>query len=207
MIFVVGIARICTMTDVQRNAKRLICISAVIGALIGIAFVFTADQVDRYTSTDQFCGSTCHVMDNFVSTAPVYISSDHRSTSLGIQAGCSDCHIPPGLIAGTYTHVSSGIRDILSVLSNDFSTQEKWDARRQERAFLVRDWLLENDSVTCRSCHERDALRPARERGQRQHELAENAKVTCIGCHFNLVHEPVEPRRTFLERVEVSAAQ
>jgi nitrate/TMAO reductase-like tetraheme cytochrome c subunit len=73
-----------------------------------------------------------------------------------------------------------------------------WQQRRPQLAHAVRDWMRANDSVTCRSCHVEAAIEPARKRGQRAHTEARESRMTCIDCHYNLVHEPVEPRDSFL---------
>lgn len=173
------------------------------GVAFGMFLILALEKGDQWTSTDAFCGATCHAMEAHVANEPVYLNSVHRTTSTGIQAGCGDCHIPKGLIDATWTHIVAGTRDGYSALIHDFSTRAAWEARRADMAHLVRDWMLANDSAPCRSCHEREALRPRRERGRRQHELAERQGITCIGCHFNLVHDPVRPRQSFLQKVQV----
>jgi nitrate/TMAO reductase-like tetraheme cytochrome c subunit len=64
---------------------------------------------------------------------------------------------------------------------------------------MLRDWLRANDSSTCRSCHEEKSIKPQRNRGQRQHEEARLSAITCIDCHYNLVHDEVPLRDSFLE--------
>ncbi|MEN8259220.1 MAG: NapC/NirT family cytochrome c [Pseudomonadota bacterium] len=183
--------------------NRSIVLAGCAGVLVGIFSIYALEKTDQWTSTDAFCGTGCHAMEAHVANEPAYLTSIHRTTATGIRAGCADCHIPEGLIAATWTHITAGIRDSYSALMHDFSTREAWNARRNAMAFRVRDWMLANDSETCRACHQREALNPRRARGKRQHELAERQGVTCIGCHFDLVHEPVRPRQSFLERVQV----
>lgn len=189
------------------NWRRLITRSVVTAAFLGVAVGFAAalslEKIDQLTSTDTFCSDSCHVMADYVAYQPVYVNSPHRTTYTGIQAGCADCHIPEGLLQATWTHAVSGIRDTWSLLSNDFSSREKWHASRTGMAYRVRDWMLANDSATCRSCHEQDALKPRRERGVRRHRLAQRKYVTCIACHYNLVHQKVAPRREFLRKAGV----
>jgi nitrate/TMAO reductase-like tetraheme cytochrome c subunit len=90
-------------------------------------------------------------------------------------------------------------------LTEDFSNPGAWESRREDLAHNVRDWFIDNDSATCKSCHTEDKLKPKRESGQRQHELAQRSDVTCIGCHFNLVHQPVKPTKKFAAYGRVSA--
>jgi len=69
-------------------------------------------------------------------------------------------------------------------------------------AYNVRDWFLDNDSATCRECHEEASIKPARSRGKKQHEDAVETGKTCIECHYNLVQEEIDPRESFLEQAE-----
>ncbi|NOQ13874.1 MAG: hypothetical protein GQ583_05240 [Methyloprofundus sp.] len=178
--------------------KRSILIATFIGVVIGFAIALSLEKVDQLTSTDAFCSNSCHMMTDYIAYEPVYVNSLHRTTYTGIQAGCADCHIPEGLLAATWTHAISGMKDSWSLLVNDFSTREKWNKQRAQMAYQVRDQMLANNSETCRSCHQQDALNPRRERGIRHHELAQRNNVTCIACHYNLVHEQVAPRPEFL---------
>lgn len=182
--------------------SRTVLLAGVVGALMAVAAVLVNEQIDGYTSTDAFCGTSCHSMQAHVANDPVYLESAHRTTSSGVRAGCADCHIPHGIVAGTWAHVKGGVKDIISETLNDFSKPEVWDSGRAERAHRVRDWLLETDSATCRNCHEEAAIKPERKRGQRQHADALERGLTCIGCHYNLVHAELDARPEFLERAE-----
>lgn len=184
------------------SRRRTVLIAGVIGAVIGVAAVLANEQIDRYTSTDAFCGTSCHSMQAHVATDPVYVESAHRTAPSGVRAGCADCHIPHGIVPATWAHVKGGIKDIVSESLNDFSTREAWERDRAERAAAVRDWLLETDSATCRYCHDEAAIEPQRKRGQRQHAEARERGLTCIGCHYNLVHSEVEPSAEFLEKAD-----
>ncbi len=174
-----------------------------IGLLVGISLVLTAEQIDRLTTTDAFCGTSCHSMQAYVASEQTYITSLHRTTSSGVQAGCADCHVPKGIVPATWSHIIDGSRDLHAELTNDYQQPELWQARRTELAWQVRDKMLADDSRNCRSCHDEDAIRAKRKRGQRQHELAQREGVTCIGCHYNLVHAEVKPRESFLDKVRI----
>lgn len=184
------------------SGKRTVLIAGVVGAIIGVAAVLANEQVDRYTSTDAFCGTSCHSMQAHVATDPVYVESAHRTARRGVRAGCADCHIPHGIVPATWAHLKGGVKDIISETLNDFSDPEVWKRGRAERAAVVRDWLLETDSATCRNCHDETAIEPEHERGQRQHAEARERRLTCIGCHYNLVHSEVEPNQAFLDKAD-----
>jgi len=61
--------------------------------------------------------------------------------------------------------------------------------------------------VTCRSCHDANAIKPASERGRAAHALMQERKLTCIDCHFNLVHALVPPRPEFLRGSNLRGAK
>lgn len=178
-------------------------LAGAVGICIGVLSVVILSETDRLTSTDSFCANSCHAMSAHVDADPYYRSSTHRTAYTGIQAGCGDCHLPPGLLAATWEHIRAGTRDIYSSMTNDFTEPGVWQAKRHQLAYNVRDWLVANDSAPCRKCHEDEAIVPRRARGERQHELAQRQGVTCIGCHFNLVHEPVPLRDSFIARMRV----
>ena len=140
----------------------------------------------------------------YIAKSEAYLTSGHRTRRGGVQPGCADCHIPKGLVAATWTHIVKGAQDLYGEIRYDYENPEVWQARRAELAYAVRDWMLANDSATCRSCHKEDLIKPERKRGQRQHAEARETGMTCIECHYNLVHEKVEPRESFLERASES---
>lgn len=183
-----------------RFFKRSLVITATAGIFLGVLLALAAEKLDQVTTTDSFCTS-CHTM-QLVAEQGVYQRSTHRTTTTGIQAGCADCHVPRGLLPATWAHIRDGTRDLYVELTTDF-TPQSWESRRTELAYGVRDRMLADDSRNCRSCHKTAAIKPKRERGQRQHELAERSQVSCIGCHFDLVHKPVKPRESFLRKVQV----
>ena len=185
------------------RVSRSVLLAGIAGAAIAVAAVLANEQIDAYTSTDAFCGTSCHSMQAHVANDPVFVESAHRTASSGVRAGCADCHIPHGIVPATVAHVKGGVKDIISETLNDFTDPQVWERGRAERAYHVRDWLLETDSATCRVCHDEAAIQPERKRGQSQHEDARERGLTCIGCHYNLVHTEVEPRPDFLERAEM----
>lgn len=168
-----------------------------VGAFMGAAAVVTSVAVNRHTSTDTFC-SSCHSMGH-LATDPVFIKSAHRANAVGVLPSCGDCHIPKtNWFVETYTHVLSGVRDIIAEYSNDFNDPSAWERRRIELAHYVRDVMRSNDSVTCRNCHTAAAIQPTTERGRAAHALLAEGRMTCIDCHINLVHAPVPPSDAFL---------
>lgn len=79
-----------------RFLKRSGIVIGISGLLLGIALMLGAEQLDRLTTTDAFCSSTCHSMQAYIAAEQTYKTSVHRTTSSGVQAGCADCHVPRG---------------------------------------------------------------------------------------------------------------
>jgi cytochrome c-type protein NapC len=164
----------------------LLLAAAVVGAVGIVASTFA----NHYTSTEAFCSTSCHTM-TLQAGDPVFQKSAHRSNKQGVVPSCADCHIPTSnWIIETYTHVTSGMRDIFVELTHDFSDPKTWEARRvgleEETLATIRGW----DSSTCRSCHDAAAIKPASEDGRSAHEVLRQGGVTCVDCHINIVHSP-----------------
>ncbi len=177
--------------------KKTAVIAFVVGGLAGVVFALTAEQIDNLTTTDNFCTS-CHSMQAYIADTETYKSSAHQTTASGVRPKCADCHIPKGLVSATYTHIVNGVGDLWGQASLDYEDPKVWEAEKARLAYAVRDWMRANDSVTCRSCHEETSIRPKRKRGKRQHEEARKSSMTCIDCHYNLVHEEIPARESFL---------
>jgi len=56
-------------------------------------------------------------------------------------------------------------------------------------------WLRRQDSVTCRGCHDANAINPKSEDGRTSHAMLKQGGVTCVDCHVNLVHPPAQQAR------------
>jgi nitrate/TMAO reductase-like tetraheme cytochrome c subunit len=185
--------------------RRLVIFAIlVLGAVIGAGGIIASLEVNRYTATDAFCAS-CHSMAGLASD-PHFVTSAHRTNSEGVRASCSDCHIPKtNWFVETYTHVSSGTRDVIAEYTHNFNDPKIWEARRIELAHEVREIMRSQDSVTCRSCHDGAVIQPKSERGLAAHALLRESRMTCIDCHFNLVHAPVPPSTEFIRGSEIGS--
>jgi nitrate/TMAO reductase-like tetraheme cytochrome c subunit len=181
--------------------SKVVSIGVIVGVIGGLVLALGAEEMDRFTSTDAFCTS-CHATQTYIADSETYKTSAHQTTTSGVRPGCADCHIPKGLVAATYTHVVNGISDIWGQISRDYDDPDVWNSEKARLAYAVRDWLVDNDSITCRECHEEASIKPARSRGQQQHKDARETGMTCIYCHYNLVHEEIDPRESFLEQAE-----
>ena len=160
-----------------------------VGAIVGAGGVIASIEVYHHTSTDAFCTS-CHSM-AFQAAEPYFQHSAHRSNKEGVRPSCGDCHIPKtNWFIETYVKATSGARDVFAEYTHNFSDPKLWTAHRAKLAQEVRAKMHAQDSVTCRSCHDANAIKPANESGRAAHAMLRQGGVTCVDCHANLVHPP-----------------
>jgi nitrate/TMAO reductase-like tetraheme cytochrome c subunit len=176
----------------MRINRWLLVAVLVVGGVLGAGGIIGSIAFNRYTSTDAFCTS-CHSM-AFQADDPYFQRSAHRSNKEGVRPSCGDCHIPRNnWFVETYTHVSSGMRDALAESTHNFSDPKLWQARRIELAQEVHAEMHAQDSVTCRSCHDANAIQPVSDEGKKAHALLRQGGATCVDCHSNIVHPPATP--------------
>src|SRR5208283_1816756 len=95
---------------------------------------------------------------------PYFQHSAHRSNNEGVRPSCGDCHIPrTNWFIETYTHATSGAQDVFVEFTHDFSDPKTWEARRAALSLDVHAKMHAQDSVTCRSCHDANAITPKSE--------------------------------------------
>jgi len=175
--------------------NRGLLFAGLIGLVVGAGAIIVSVSFNHYTSTTEFCTS-CHSM-TFMSADPHFQKSAHWSNSKGVRPSCGDCHIPTtNWFIETYTHASSGIRDIIAELTHNYADAKTWEVRRAELAPEVVVKMRGQNSVTCRSCHDASAIKPASENGRVSHALLQKGGVTCIDCHTNIVHAPTSETAT-----------
>jgi nitrate/TMAO reductase-like tetraheme cytochrome c subunit len=87
----------------------------------------------------------------------------------------------------TYTHITSGIRDVFAEMTTNFDDREAWNARRRELAKGVHEHMRRQGNVTCISCHAPANIKPASQVGQVIHASLPK-DMACASCHRNLVH-------------------
>ncbi len=188
----------------QKTRWLLALALPIAGAVLGASGIIVSLEVNRATSTDAFC-TACHSMAG-VGTDPHFVNSIHRANSAGVNPSCGDCHIPKtNWFVETYTHASSGIRDVIAEYSHNYSDPNIWEARRVILADEVRNTMRAQDSVTCRSCHNANTVQPKSPRGQAAHAMLREGRMTCIDCHFNIVHAPVPPAIEFIRGSAIGA--
>ena len=106
-----------------------------VAALVGAGGTIAAVEFNKHTSTDKFCTS-CHSHGDPTDahatppTDPHYLQSAHVSNSSGVRPSCGQCHIPMNnFFVETFTHITSGIRDVIAEMTTNFDDREAWAAR------------------------------------------------------------------------------
>ena len=169
------------------SARWSVLALVAIGIVIGIALIVLPHVGIKVTSTTEFCVS-CHSMQ------PVYEEykqSVHFQNASGVRAECHDCHIPPD-IPGMVKRKLEASNDIYQTfIAHSIDTPEKFEAKRAELA--EREWarMKENNSATCRSCHNYDAMDHAKQHPEaaRQMKVAAKDNQSCIDCHKGIAHQ------------------
>ncbi len=166
--------------------KRYIAAIAAVGIGVGWLTLGGTAAVMHYTSDTEFCLS-CHSMETAYKE---YQGSVHFTNAKGIRAECSDCHIPKEPIDYLVTKIRA-TKDIYhEFVTGKIDTPEKYQAHRAELAEMVWQQFRNNDSATCRSCHEFDAMEEfeqSRDAAQ-MHAYARDNNQTCIDCHKGVAH-------------------
>ncbi|WP_272658551.1 pentaheme c-type cytochrome TorC [Providencia sp. PROV148] len=159
----------------------------VVGIAVGVALIVVPHVGMKVTSTTEFCVS-CHSME------PVYEEykqSVHFQNASGVRAECHDCHIPSDL-PGMIKRKLEASNDIYQTfIAHSIDTPEKFEAKRAELA--EREWarMKENNSATCRSCHDYDSMDHAKQNPEaaRQMQIAAKENQSCIDCHKGIAHQ------------------
>jgi cytochrome c-type protein NapC len=144
-----------------------------------------------YTNEMEFCTS-CHSMKiNFEE----YKETIHYKNASGVQATCSDCHVPKPFIPKMIAKVIAA-KDVYHEIMGTIDTREKYEAHRWDMANRVWDKMRASNSRECRSCHEFEHMDlSAQDRSARKrHPRAMDEGDACIDCHAGIAHEePDEP--------------
>jgi nitrate/TMAO reductase-like tetraheme cytochrome c subunit len=170
------------------------------GAVVGAVAIVVSTFVNHFTATEAFCSTSCHTM-VLQAQNPAYGNSPHRANAFGVLAGCSDCHIPSdNWFIETYTHASSGMRDLFATLFGNVNDPAAWAKRRTALRQEVLATMRSQDSTTCRKCHEAAAIQPPSEAGRQSHALLLKGQATCVDCHLNTFHGQIGPSASLMRR-------
>ncbi len=138
------------------------------------------------TNTLPFCIS-CHEMRDNVYQE--YQGTAHHANPSGVQATCSDCHVPREWGPKVVRKIQAS-RELYHWLLGTIDTREKFLAKRPALAESVWAAMRETDSRECRNCHDFSAMK-MREQGRfaaERHRRAREEGKTCIDCHQGISH-------------------
>jgi nitrate/TMAO reductase-like tetraheme cytochrome c subunit len=168
--------------------------------LLGVVFVALTNHVVNWSSSDKFCGATCHSM-SWVNAA--YQQSPHYINSVGVRATCGECHIPYD--AGHATAIEyvklllfkadRGAKDFWGEAKKTIATKEEWEQRRPALRSTFQAYLTQHNYITCRGCHSLQSFG-----GPRSHMklvihqgMVKADSYDCLQCHANIGHVYEQP--------------
>jgi cytochrome c-type protein NapC len=169
-------------------------ISLILAGLIfigGMVFAGLFSTGLAYTNELEFCTS-CHSMKVNLEE---YKQTVHYKNASGVQATCSDCHVPKPFFPKMVAKVMAA-KDVYHEIMGTIDTKEKYEAHRWDMANRVWAKMRASDSRECRSCHEFSNMDlSAQDRSARKrHPQAMDEGKACIDCHAGIAHEePDEP--------------
>jgi len=149
------------------------------------------NSILAYTNEMEFCTS-CHSMKVNLEE---YKETLHYKNASGVQATCSDCHVPKEFFPKMKAKILA-YKDVLHEILGTIDTKEKYEAHRWDMASRVWAKMEANDSRECRSCHTFDNMEFSEQgrMARKKHPRAQLKGQTCIDCHKGIAHEePEEP--------------
>lgn len=163
-----------------------------IGFGSGVVFWGGFNTVMEATNTMPFCTS-CHEMRDNVYKE--YSTTIHYQNRTGVQATCSDCHVPKQWVHKVIRKIQAS-NEVFHWALGSVNTPEKFDAKRLTLASHVWASMKGTDSRECRNCHTIESMNPEfqRPRARKSHLAAMEAGNTCIDCHKGIAHKNVRDR-------------
>ncbi len=149
------------------------------------------NSILAYTNEMAFCTS-CHSMKVNLEE---YKETVHYKNASGVQATCSDCHVPKEFLPKMKAKLLA-YKDVMHEILGTIDTKEKYEAHRWEMASRVWAKMQASDSRECRNCHDFDnmAFSEQDRMARKKHPRAQLKGQTCIDCHRGIAHEePDEP--------------
>lgn len=158
-----------------------------VGFISGIVFWGGFNTVMEATNTLPFCTS-CHEMRDNVFKE--YSTTIHYQNRTGVQATCSDCHVPKDWVHKFIRKIQAS-NEVFHWAMGSVNTPEKFDAKRLTLAGNVWRQMKSTDSRECRNCHGDDFMDFTRQqsRASKRHEEGFDSKQTCIDCHRGIAHK------------------
>jgi len=171
-------------------ARRNIVIILII-FFAGVISFAGFNSILAYTNSMEFCTS-CHSMKVNLEE---YKETVHYKNASGVQATCSDCHVPQQFFPKMKAKILA-YKDVMHEILGTIDTSEKYEAHRWGMATRVWEKMKASDSRECRNCHDYDnmALSEQGRMARKKHPRAQLKGQTCIDCHKGIAHEePDEP--------------
>jgi cytochrome c-type protein NapC len=170
-----------------RRPSRLSLLSLLtLGFFAGIIFWGGFHTGLEMTNTRKFCIG-CHEMRDNVYVE--YKDTIHYKNRTGVQAICSDCHVPRTWAYKIKRKLQAS-QELYGHFTGYVDTKEKFESHRMEMA--TREWvrMKASDSRECRNCHSWEAMATAKQRprAQAEHAKAQKDGGTCIDCHKGIAH-------------------
>jgi len=161
-----------------------------IGVLLSSAVVGGFNTFVDYTTSNEFCTTTCHEMST---VAEEYRQSVFHKNSRGLRVDCADCHVPKPLFAKLWRKAKAS-REVYHKVMGTVDTPEKFEAKRIVLARSEWQRLKESDSRECRDCHFYEAMTIDTQPNDARfwHPVAMDGAMddgyTCIDCHKGIAH-------------------
>lgn len=182
------------MSDPKKKSsffsRKLFLGTTIAGALffmlMGVVFLGGFNTAMKVTSTTEFCNS-CHSMKQNIYDE--YIHTAHYRNRSGVQASCSDCHVPDPWIHKMVRKIKS-TKEVLDTMRGVINTPEKFEQLRMQMASRVWKTMKATDSRECRSCHNVDAMELSAQSdgANERHQKCVTGDKTCIDCHKGIAH-------------------
>lgn len=179
------------MTEARKSTRRASLIVLGLVFLAGIGFAGAMSGGLAYSNRMDLCVS-CHSLQL---PAAEYQETAHYKNASGVQATCSDCHVPREFLPKLHAKLMA-VKDVYHEIVGTIDTPEKFEAHRWTMANRVWDRMKATDSQTCRHCHDFSNMDlSAQSRSARsRHGAAQDRGQTCIDCHKGIAHQlPEEP--------------
>ncbi len=179
------------MSEERKSTRRTSLVVLGLVFLAGIGFAVAMSGGMAYSNRMDLCVS-CHSLQ-----VPYeeYRETTHYKNASGVQATCSDCHVPREFFPKLHAKIMA-VKDVYHELIGTIDTPEKFEQHRWAMANRVWDRMKAMDSSTCRTCHDFSNMDlSAQSRSARsRHGAAEDRGQTCIDCHKGIAHDlPEEP--------------
>lgn len=182
--------------------SRVLWISswALVFVCLGVVLAALTNQAVIWSSSDRFCGTTCHSM---IWVTAAYHQSPHYINSVGIRASCGECHIPYDsghATAAEYVRLllfkaDRGAKDFWYEANKSVATKEQWEKRRTVLSDKFQDYLTRHNYITCRGCHSLSSFG-----GSNGHMklvihqgMVKADSYNCLQCHANIGHVYEQP--------------